>query len=287
MLAHLFKCYPTIPGLLAIFIWCFSGLVGSIMETIPTFEMLSIVFCISSISIFAKIYYYQEWYKLKQPLVMTIAGTAAIFGNDYFYFEAFKYAPAAHVDLINYLWPVFIIIFSVILTKEQVTTPVKLGCFISFFGVYVLIAYDANIPFRQHFLHGYIYAFIDAFIWALYVVLCRKYKNLYSEMVGVYCVVGICLSVILHFRLEQFVIPSQTQWLGMVLIGIFSQGLAYVLWEMGIKKGNFLFLSNCSYFTPIGSVTVLVIFSKAQYSHTLLVSTLLVSIGALLTSIKQ
>jgi drug/metabolite transporter (DMT)-like permease len=248
--------------------------------------MLSIVFFISAFGIFAKLWFYQEWYKLKQPISMTIAGAAAIYGNDYFYFEAFKYAPASHVDLINYLWPILIIIFSGLFTKEKINIYAKLGCFISFFGVYVLIAYDANLPFRQHFLHGYLYAMLDAVIWAGYVVLCRKNKELHSEMIGAYCFIGMVLSMISHIKFETYIAPSFIQWISLISVGIFAQGLAYVLWEMGIKKGDLLLLSTSSYFTPIGSVTLLIFFSKAQYSHTLLVATLLVSLGALMTTKK-
>ncbi len=283
----LFKRYPSLIGFIALITWSFSALFGSMMNNIPIFEMLSIIFFVSFLSILGKVSLCHEWYKLKQPLIMTIAGIAGIYGNDFFYFEAFKYAPATQVDLINYLWPVLVMLLSGVLSKEKMATYQKFGCLVSFFGVYVLIAYDATMPFKQSFLHGYVYALIDALIWALYVLMCRRYKELHSEMVGVYCFVGMVLSLCAHTVAETFVSPSLYQWLIMVAIGIFSQGMAYVLWEKGIKKGNFALLTTCSYFTPILSIAVLIIFSKAHYSHTLLIATLLVTSGALITNHTQ
>ena len=88
---NFFEKNPSAYGFIALLLWSFSALFATFMKNIPVFEMLSIVFFISCMSIFLKIFKNKEWYKLKQPLPVTLVGVTAIFGNDAFYFEAFNY----------------------------------------------------------------------------------------------------------------------------------------------------------------------------------------------------
>lgn len=282
---NFFSKYPSSFGFIALCVWSFSALFASIMKSIPTFEMLSMIFFVSFISIFIKIGWFNDWKKLKQPLFVSLIGVVGISGNDYFYFEAFKHAPASQVDIINYLWPIFVVFFSPFLTNKKIKFVHILGCIMSFLGIYVLISYDSNMHFKPSYLVGYFYALCDAIIWAFYVLMCMRYRQFNSEMVGVYCGIGMVLALIAHFFAnETFVVPSFSQVSVIIALGVFSQGMAYVFWEVGIKKGNSLLLSTSSYFTPLFSIALLILFSKAAYSHSLLVATILVTAGALIAN---
>jgi drug/metabolite transporter (DMT)-like permease len=280
---NFFEKNPSAYGFIALLLWSFSALFATFMKNIPVFEMLSIVFFISCMSIFLKIFKNKEWYKLKQPLPVTLVGVTAIFGNDAFYFEAFKHAPSAQVDLINYLWPVFVVILLGLFTKEEIKLRKIIGCLISFLGVYILIFHDKSTPFRIIYLSGYLYALCDAVIWSVYMLMCRRHRQLHSEVIGLYCGISMIISFLLHLSTETFISPTLIQWLSMLAIGIFAQGMAYVLWEEGIKKGNYILLSTSSYFIPIFSIVILIIFAKANYSHALIAATLCVAAGAIIS----
>lgn len=279
-----FKYNPSLIGIFALIIWSFSALFATVVKELPVFEMLTFVFFVSFITISTKIIIYREWYKLRQPAIMWIVGIAGIYGNDLFYFQAFKHAPASHVDIINYLWPIFVVMLTTIFTNEKCQEKHVIGSCISFLGVYLLIAFDGVTNFKLEYLLGYGSALLDAIIWAVYVLVCRRYKDLHSEVIGIYCGVCAIFSVIGHLSTEIFVMPNFSQIIAMIIIGIVAQGLAYVLWEKSIKNGNYILLITLSYFTPILSIAILILFHKAIYSHALLAATLFVTAGSLIAN---
>ena len=274
--------YSTKKGFFALFIWSFSPLLASQLKSIPTFEMLSMIFAVSGLTILLKVCYYSEWYKLKQHFLLYIIGIIGIYGNDLFYFEAFKHSPPTHVELINYLWPIFVIIFSTMLPNKKIEWQQILGSSLSFLGIYVLICSGTYTNFSYSYLKGYGLALADALVWAFYVITVRHYKHKgqYSEVIGLYCLICAFFSLYGHLYSEVFVSPSFLEVITMCLLGIFSQGLAYILWEQSVKGGDYQLLSNMAYFTPVSSVCILIVFNKASLTVSLLISTLLISAGA-------
>ena len=174
--------------------------------------------------------------------------------------------------------------FTTVITNEKTQARHIIGSIISFFGVYLLIAFDGVTDFKFDYLIGYISALFDALIWAVYVLVCRRYNKLHSEAIGIYCGVCAIFSIIAHLSTETFVMPTINQTVAIIIIGVMSQGLAYILWDQAIKKANFILLSTLSYFTPILSIAILILFSKASYSHALLAATILVTAGSFIAN---
>ena len=276
---------PTYLGFFALFVWSFSALFASTLSNLPVFETLAIIFSISCITILAKVIRYKEWYKLKQPFSVYLIGILGIYGNDVFYFEAFKHAPAAHIDLINYLWPIFVVIFSSIVAKEKSSYFQYIGSILSFIGIYILIANEHHFVYKPEYLRGYLYGLADALIWALYVMVARRNRHIvYSEAIGVYCGICFLISLVVHMQKEVFVLPTSSQVGVMIIIGICSQGLSYLFWEQSIKKGNYKLLTNCAYLTPVSSILILVLFNKAPFTYNIIVATACVTLGAIIAN---
>ncbi len=59
----------------------------------------------------------KRWHLLKQPLMIWIIGIIGICGSDIAYITAVKYAPPAHVDFIDYLWPFLVILITGFFTQ--------------------------------------------------------------------------------------------------------------------------------------------------------------------------
>ena len=56
---------------------------------------------------------------LRQPLVAWIVGVGGLFGYHALYFLALRFAPPAEAGLLNYLWPLLIVLFSSLLPGER------------------------------------------------------------------------------------------------------------------------------------------------------------------------
>jgi drug/metabolite transporter (DMT)-like permease len=277
----------TLLGYAGLLLWAIAALLVAKLKNIPTFEILSIALAISFLVIVCKLTILRQWQRIKQPILLWIIGVIGIYGNAVTYMAAFKFAPPAHVDLINYLWPIFVIIGCSFLPKEKFTAKHLIAGLFGLSGVYLVITNNAGlVGFHTHFLTGYGLALLDAVIWSGYTLLSRYYGQTPIEMIGMYCGIGALLSLMLHFQFETTVIPSLSQLLTIIGIGSITSGLAYFLWDYGVKHGNFKLLSVLSYGNPIISVLLLVVFHEAKYSHTLVLACFLVAGGALIGSIK-
>jgi drug/metabolite transporter (DMT)-like permease len=274
-------------GYISLLLWSLSPLLISQLKNIPTYEILAIALWLSFSVIAIKLTLFKQWHRIKQPLGIWIIGVVGIYGNDLTYIAAFKYAPPAHVDLINYLWPILVILGSSLLPEEKFTFKHLLAGLLGLTGIYILLIDGMNLTsFKSSYLIGYGLALLDAIIWATYTLLARYHGKTPLEMIGMYCGIGALLSSIIHWQFEANVAPSFSQWLIIAAIGLTTSGGAYFLWDYGVKRGNFKLLSSLSYGNPILSILLLVMFQKAQASLSLALACVFVVAGAAVGSIN-
>ncbi|KTD23188.1 DMT family transporter [Legionella londiniensis] len=285
------KKYPTVIGYSALIFWALAAPFVVHIKSLPVFESLTIVFGVSFILSASKLTYHRQWSHLQQPWFLWIVGFLGIYGNDLLYIAAFKHAPAAHADLINYLWPIMVILLTGLLPNEKLSFRHLLAASLGFFGIYILISQN-NEGFDAQYLLGYTLAFLDALVWSLYTLMARHYGKSPVETIGVYCGLGALCSLFLHLHLETAVMPQYGQWLILLIMGATTQCLAYFFWDFGVKCGDFKLLTILSYGNPILSIGFLILFGLAKPSLELLIACVLVSLGGLvgmfpLTAIGQ
>jgi drug/metabolite transporter (DMT)-like permease len=122
-------------------------------------------------------------------------------------------------------------------------------------------------------------------IWAGYSVLSRRVANVSSDAITGFCLATAALATLIHFASEQTVWPADLwQWAAIVLLGLGPVGLAFYVWDIGVKRGDIQVLGAASYATPLVSTALLIGAGYASYSHTLLIACVLVTAGALLAS---
>lgn len=281
--------YATPIGYGALLLWALAASLATPLRRLPTFEVLAIVFSFGFVIVACKLTIAGQWKKIRQPLIVWFIGVAGIFGNCTFFLAAFKHAPAAQVDLINYLWPIMMFLLAQFVLKEKCTWRQMAGVLLGFGGVCVLIIGSHGVfVFHRNYIVGYVFAFLGAFIWATYTFMTRyRSKKIPSEMLGVYCGAGAIISLVCHFIWEHSVMPSLSQSMVIIAMGLFPQGLAYFLWDYGIKNGNYKLLSILAYGNPIISVLLLVVFGMTQFTATLLIASLLVVAGGIMGGYKK
>jgi len=259
--------------------WAISATSVASLKKIPTYEILSIVFLIGFICSASYNTYNRNWKKtLDHPFYIWIIGIIGIFGNEVLFIESFKHAPVAHVDLINFLWPIMVIFFSSLFPKEKLQFRYFLASLIAFIGIYILIFYDEgqNINFQHQYIKGYLYALFAAFFWTFYTIISKFYGKLKTEMIGIYCGLGFILSFLMHLAYEKTIMPTLSNFISLIFMGIATHCLAYFFWDYGVKKGNFKLLSILSYFNPIISISILIIAGYSKPTYVLFISSFLI-----------
>lgn len=207
-------------------------------------------------------------------------GSVGLFGYHALYFSALRLAPAAEAGLIAYLWPLLIVLFSGLLPGERLRPGHMVGAVLGFAGAAAIITGGSG-GFQLAFLPGYILALLCALTWSGYSVLSRLLGSAPTSSVAVFCVITAIASWGLHFAVEETVWPQGTLgWVSTLLLGLGPVGLAFYVWDIGVKQGDIQMLGTSSYAAPLLSTLVLVLAGVAEPSWALALSAALITAGA-------
>lgn len=277
----------TIFGLGALAMWAVEPLLISSINDLPIFELLTIIFFSSFAMTSIRITYNKKWrLVLKQPAFIWLAGFVGICLSDFAYIYGSQYAPIAHVDLIDYIWPCLGIFFTSLLPKEKLKPQHLVGGLLGFTGIYFLIGSELHEQgISGSYMFGYILAIVGAIFWGGYTAFTRYHTALPTEMVGMYCGLGAIVCLGLHLNVESFVMPTMQQGSMSVLTGITGAGLAYQLWDYGVKHGEVYLLNILTYVARIFAMVLLVIVGKESFSWGLVAACGLASLGVLVSTV--
>ncbi len=221
----------------------------------------------------------------KIPPVVWLIGIGGLFGYHFFYFTALKAAPPVEAGLICYLWPLLIVVLSGLLPGERLKPHHLVGAVLGLVGAGLIVTRGGGLDFSAAYALGYGAALVAAVIWAVYSVVSRRFGDVPSDAVVGFCLATAVLSAICHVALEETVWPSGgVEWLAVVMLGLFPVGLAFFVWDIGVKKGDIQVLGAASYSAPLLSTLILILTGYAQYSHVILVACLLITAGAVLAA---
>lgn len=274
-------------GLGALGMWTVEPLLISEVNNLPIFEVLAIIFASSFSMTAVRLTLKRKWHLIfRQPLYIWVAGILGICVSDFAYIYGAQHAPIAHVDLIDYLWPCLAICFTSMLPKETLSPQHLIGAVCGFLGIYVLISKEVALNgLNVSYFIGYGLALFGAILWSGYSAFSRYFKAVPTEMIGMYCGMGALISLILHFQFETFVMPTVQEGSMAVITGITGAGIAYQLWDHGVKFGDVYLLSMLTYVARICAMALLVMFGKEPFTLTLVVACALASVGVMVSGL--
>jgi len=187
-------------------------------------------------------------------------------------------------NLINYLWPLLIVLFSAFLPNEKLKWFHILGSLFGLFGAFLLVSKNGSFEFKSEYIAGYMYAVIAALIWSSYSVISRKLSHIPTYSVTGFCIATTILAFICHLLFETTVIPDFTQIISIIVLGLGPVGGAFYVWDYGMKNGDIKVLGSLAYFTPLLSTFILIIFSLAVMNQTIAMACFLIILGSLISS---
>lgn len=278
----------TLSGLLAILLWASLALLTTTTDGLPPFQVLATSFGFAAMFGLLRTLLRGRagWRELRQPWSALALATAALFGYHALYFIALKRAPAVEANLLNYLWPLLIVLFAGLLPGVRVRRGQIVGTLLGLIAAVVLVTRGSNVEIQPQFLPGYIAALGAAVIWAAYSVLNRRHAAVPSAAILVACALVAALGALAHGLFEQTVMPRPGQWLALGLMGIGPVGAAFLLWDHGTKRGDIALLGSLSYLAPLLSTLLLVLAGRAATHWSQAAAIGLLLIGAWLSMRK-
>lgn len=277
-------------GLAAICLWGALAALSVLAGAIPPFQMVAMTFTVgASLGIVRARRRGVGWGELvRWPVRVWLLGIAGLFGYHALYFGALQLAPPAEANLVNYLWPLLIVLLSAPFAADnergRLAWTHLAGAGLGFAGV-ALLAFGRGIGFSADHALGYGLALGCAVTWALYSVLSRRFGETPTDAIAAFCAASALLSLLCHLVFERTVWPASTAaGLAVLALGIGPAGGAFYLWDHAVKRGDIRALGALSYATPILSTALLIACGLAEPTGTLLLAAVLVTSGAALAS---
>ncbi len=276
----------TVLGFGAVLLWALLALFTVGSHPVPPFQLNAMCFAIGGAIGLIWVLATGAKAELKQTSWKIYAfGTLGLFGYHFFYFSALRMAPAAEAGLIAYLWPLLIVLFSGFLPGETLKRGHVLGGLIGFSGAALIVSNGGGASFQGDALAGYGLAMLCALFWSGFSVISRQLGDTPTSSVAVFCVATAVLSAGAHFAMETTVWPQTTLgWLSIFGLGLGPVGLAFYVWDIGVKKGNIQLLGVFSYAAPLLSTLVLVLAGYAPLTWVLAAAATLIAGGAFLAA---
>jgi drug/metabolite transporter (DMT)-like permease len=272
----------TLLGCGAVALWAVLALFTVATAPVPPFQLNALSFGIAGLAGLVWTAVSGRLSVLRQvPLRVLIFGTAGLFGYHALYFSALRLAPAAEASLIAYLWPLLIVLFSGLLLREPLGPGHLLGALVGLGGAALAMSGGAGL--RGDAIAGYALAFLCALTWSLYSVLSRRLGKVPTEAVTLFCIATAVLSVPLHLAFETTAWPAATTgWLAIAGLGLGPVGLAFFIWDIGVKRGDIRLLGTVSYAAPVLSTLILIATGNAPANPRIALSVLLITGAALI-----
>lgn len=242
-------------GLLAILCWGSLATLGNLLIHLPPFYLLGVTFLLGSMP---------AWIKPKELFPdwkTSLWGIGGYFAYHFFLFYSFRFAPAVEANLINYLWPMIMVLISPIFFPG---TKLKfyhfIGAGLAAAGCAVLV-WSKGADLKLENMKGYILAFCAALSWPLYSIVKKRMTATSVFSVGGFCLGAGVLCLITHAVIEpRVVLQWHDAWI-ILLMGVGPFGIAFYAWDMALARGDTRVIGALSYLTPVLSTLGLVLFA--------------------------
>ncbi len=278
----------TATGLVAILLWSLLALFTVGSAPVPPLQLTAMTFALGAAIGFLWALGNGTLHRLRGVSWRVYAfGTAGLFGYHFCYFSALRLAPPAQAGLIAYLWPLLIVLLSGLLPGERIRAAHVAGALAGFSGAALIILGEGasaggTAPF------GYALALVCACLWSGYSVVSRRLGAVPTEAVAVFCLATALLSAVAHVALEKTLLPhGPGAWASIAALGIGPVGLAFYVWDIGMKRGDIQLLGVASYAAPLLSTLALVLAGLAAPTLKLALAAALIAGGAVLAAVAS
>jgi drug/metabolite transporter (DMT)-like permease len=266
----------------AIGLWATLAALGVSLRHIPPFLLTGIGLLIGSL--LALPFVLKDRRAWKIPATTLALGVYGLFGFHLLLFIALRHAPPVEANLVNYLWPLFMVVLApLLLVGVRLRKVHVLAALLGFAGAAIaILGASERIAGQGGWSWGYLPALGSALIWASYSLLSQRVAAFPTAAIGLFSLVSGGLSLLFHWALEPRVLLSSHDWLLLALMGLGPLGAAFFLWDKALKGGDARQIGILSYLTPLGSTALLLLVSGRALSWSIGLAALMIMGAAVL-----
>ena len=280
-------------ALLTVFLWAtMAPAVKLMQDSVPTTEVLfiagvfSVVFLLGRLIANGKVKEYRTFGARNYKVVLGL-GFLGFFVYEFLYYFGIAQLTASTACILNYLWPVMLVLFSCLILKEPFTTRKVIAMVASFLGVVVLSA-GGNDQYGAHPVLGIVGCIVAAVSYGLFSVL-NKREDLDQDLcMPIYWGVTMVSGLIAGFVEGGWVMPDLRTWLILAWLGILANAVGYLIWAIALNDSkNSARIANFAFLVPVLSMLLSALILREQIHWNGIVALVLILGGILYQSAEK
>ncbi len=226
-------------------------------------------------------------YSFKDILTVVSLGFLGTYLYYLFLYLGYKDAVGLEVLVVQYLWPILIVVFSIFILKEKLTIQKTISIFLGFLAVIMTLTKGNFTDIHISNLPVIVLVLLGSASFALFSVLSKKITLEPMGAVTMYFLVATISSFISMFYFSEFSLPNQSEIIFILLNGVFLNGISYLFWINALKLVEASYLAPYIFITPILSAFYLILFFDEPIYIAYIIGLGLVIIAGVINSIKS
>lgn len=164
---------------------------------------------------------------------------------------------AIEVGMVNYLWPTFTMVATIIFTHKKANWLIAPGIILSMLGIVWVLGGEQGLDISQMMANiktnplSYGLAFIGALLWSAYCIVTVRIANGVNGITLFFMMVAVALWIKYLIVGDAGAIQINLSSILYLLLAACAMGFGYAAWNIGILGGNVTVLTGASYFIPV------------------------------------
>ena len=246
---------------ITIILWgAMPALTKDLLNALPNFETLALSSLFAFMFLFAVNRRDNTLKKLSADEILTAAalGFLGLFMYSAFFYYGLARMTSQEACILNYLWPLMIILFSCPILGEPLTRRKLLAVAMSFGGVILVMAGGTSAEnFSAEKILGALSCVIAAACYGLFSVLNKKRRLNQKLAMMIFWATTVACAFVSGYFFEQWTLPAAKQIFGLLWLGVLINAVAYLTWALALETtSNTARTANLAYLVPILAIFI-------------------------------